>query len=91
MLLVHKKKGFTGKWEVAWTWLPYFLASDRDLHKEVDQKMTVGFKGMSADPIEPLLTSMNERVKEIILARHPIAGLKVLLDAYGSITLEEEP
>lgn len=90
MLLVHEKKGFVGKWEVAWTWLPYFLAADRDLHKEVDQKMTAEFKGMSSEPEGRLIISMNERVKEIILARHPISGLKGLLDAYSSVILKEE-
>lgn len=85
MKLVHEQKDRPGRWEVAWTWLPYFLASDRALHKYVDQKMTEEFRGTvvqeEADR-QRLLEQMHHKVIELILEKHPIPGLRKFLSGY---------
>ena len=49
MFWVHERKQGYGKWEVAWTWMPFFLAADKELIKYVDQKMTEAFKGTDSE------------------------------------------
>ena len=88
MYLVHPKKGFVGKWEVAWTWLPYFIASDRDLIRAVDQALTEEFKGSTASTM--LEGLMDKKVRQLILTKYPFSGLKAVLESYQGITLEEE-
>jgi hypothetical protein len=86
MFLVHPRKD-RPKWEVAWTWLPFFLAADRDLHKSVDQTLTKEFGGTPADP--EIEEAMDERVKQLIITKYPITGLMELLQSYRHVQLEE--
>jgi hypothetical protein len=91
--LVHQKKHKEGKWEVAWMWLPHFLAADLALHKYVDQKMTEKFKGEMAEEdmeLESLVGKMHNTVIGLILERYPIPGLKGLLDSYADLDPEQE-
>jgi len=76
MYLIHQKKHRDGKWEVAWMWLPHFLAADQSLHKFVDQKMTEAFKGEVVDNGEAsqLIERMHQKVLDLILERYPIPG-----------------
>jgi hypothetical protein len=93
MYLVHQKKHREGKWEVAWMWLPHFLAADLDLHKYVDQKMTEKFKGEIVEEeseLETLVCKMNSTVISLILERYPILGLEGLLHAYVLLDPEQE-
>ncbi len=99
MYLVHEKKHRDGKWEVAWMWMPHFLAADKELHKRVDQKMTETFKGtmlegdaMSMYPpsMTPILEMMNRKVIELVLEKYPISGLKELLEAYAHLQPDKE-
>jgi len=99
MYLVHEKKHRDGKWEVAWMWLPHFLAADRSLHKHVDQEMTASFKGtmleedvlsMYPPSMTPILEAMNAKVIDLILERYPIPGLRGLLEGYAHLQPDEE-
>jgi hypothetical protein len=94
MFLVHEKKAGHGRWEVAWTWLPFFLASDSNLHKYVGQKMTEEFKGqtMEEDPAQKLvlLRCMHNRVLELILEKYCIPGLRSYLESTIHLQPEEE-
>ena len=74
--LVHERKGSPGKWEVAWTWMPYFLASDKELIKYVDEKMTEELSKAQLSVPE-----MHKKVLELILQRHSMLGLKHYLEA----------
>ena len=93
MYLVHEHKVTKGKWEVAWMWLPHFLAADRELHKFVDRKMTERFKGEIADagtPSEEMLVSkMHQTVLDLILEKYPIQGLRGFLEGYILLQPEE--
>jgi len=95
MHLVHEKKGFVGKWEVSWTWLPYFLAADRELHKQVDKAMTEQFRGSTYEIEDPRSRSvleyrMHTSVVDLILKKYPIPGLQQLLNCYLSIEPSQE-
>lgn len=84
MQLVHQKKGFNGKWEVAWMWLPHFLAADQELHKFVDQSMTKFFKGemVEDDDVPKLVERMHQKVISLICEKHPIPGIRRFLEGY---------
>lgn len=94
MYLVHEKKDRTGKWEVAWTWLPYFLASDKNLHKYVGQKMTELFKGQTVEDDQAqknqLLMQMHNEVIRLILSKYPMPGLRQYLESTIHLDPEEE-
>jgi len=97
MYLVHEQKKRPGKWEVAWMWLPHFLAADRELHKLVDQKMTEEFRGQMFDgtarenpTAAAIVGKMNDRVMELILTKYPIHGLRRLLEGYLALEPDEE-
>lgn len=85
MYLVHEKKEKDGKWEVAWMWLPHFLASDRSLHRYVAEKMTESFKGQTVEDDQAqknnLLMQMHNEVIRLILEKHPIQGMRQCLEA----------
>jgi len=87
MLLVHENKNRPGKWEVAWMWLPHFLAADQELHKLVDQKMTEKFRGVEID--KDLPDKMHQHVIDIIMDRYPINGLRRFLDGYSWFNAED--
>jgi hypothetical protein len=90
MFLVHKKKQGHGKWEVAWTWLPFFLASDQSLVKKVDQALTERFKGtdLSEDGGHALM-HMHNTVIETILEKYPMQGLGEYLASVKYVNPEE--
>jgi hypothetical protein len=93
MLLIHEKKQGHGKWEVAWTWLPYFLASDKSLVKHVDEGLNHSFKGT---PVEveggsTMLEQMSREVIRLILEKYPMKGLREYLEATIGLEPEEEP
>lgn len=98
--MIYEDKVKKGRWQVAWTWLPFFLSSNRDLHKFVAQKMTEEFRGstvegdvMSMYPpsMTPLLQKMHDRVISLILEKHPIPGLRQYLEAIIHVHPEEDP
>jgi len=94
MYLIHEKKQQDGRWEVAWTWLPFFLAADRELHRFVDKRMTEKFKGEMLDPLPrpgqqlDLMQRMHQCVIDLILEKHPIPGLRAYLE--GIIHVQPE-
>lgn len=92
MYLVHQKKHLEGKWEVAWMWLPHFLAADQALHKYVDQQMTATFKGEQVEDEKAysLVERMHQKVVDLLLERYPIPGLRRFLEGYVHLRLEEE-
>ena len=71
-------------------WLPHFLAADLELHKFVDEEMTKAFRGMEVDEENParMLEKMDQKLIDLILERHPIPGLRRLLDGYAWIHRE---
>jgi hypothetical protein len=89
MHLVHPVKGQEGRWEVAWMWLPHFLAADQALHKYVDQKMTEAFRG-DAVVDSTLFDRMHERVLSLILEKYPIPGMRDFLRGYVHLRPGEE-
>jgi hypothetical protein len=86
VLLIHEKKDNPGRWEVAWMWLPHFLAANRELHRLVDKTMTEEFKGQTVDG-HRLPALMEARVKDLIIKQFPITGLRELLDAYVHVDM----
>ena len=92
MYLVHQKKHHDGKWEVAWMWLPHFLAADQSLHKYIDQKMTESFKGQVVENGEAsqLIQQMHQKVLDLILEKYPIPGLRRFLEGYVHLRPDEE-
>ena len=94
MYLVHEKKEKTGKWEVAWMWLPHFLAQDKSLHQYVAEKMTDIFKGeaLEDDPAQRnlLLKRMHNEVIRLIMDKYPMPGLRPYLEATIHLNPEEE-
>jgi hypothetical protein len=89
MYLVHQKKHKEGRWEVAWMWLPHFLAADLELHKHVDRKMTEAFRGETTEDLSLLLAKMSEKAVNLILEKYPIPGLLQLLESYSNLNPEE--
>ena len=93
MFLVHKTKG-PGRWEVAWMWLPHFLAADSSLHKFVGQEMTKTFQGELVEEEQAkqnaLMLRMHNRVLELILEKHPIPGLRSYLEGVIKLLPEDE-
>jgi len=87
VLLVHEIKGRPGKWEVAWTWVPYFLASDRDLIRRVDKEMTKEVRtAVRLDlPEEDLLLRMHNKVIDIVVGAYPIPGLRLYLEGLREV------
>lgn len=85
MYLVHKGKQKDGRWEIAWMWLPHFLASDGNLHRYVAEKMTSTFKGQVLEGDEEqknqVLMQLHNEVIRLILEKHPISGLRQYLEA----------
>ena len=75
MYLVHQKKNGRN-YEVAWMWLPHFLAADLALVKSVDKALTEEFKGKETHPVE-----VHEAVLDLIEKKYPIAGLRTYLQA----------
>lgn len=74
--LIHQKKDKPGVYEVAWTWMPYFLAADRELHRAVDQELTRLYQGDS-----PGLRFVNQTVIRLCCERYPYQGLQEALQA----------
>lgn len=96
MLLVHQRKQGHGKWEVAWTWMPYFLAADTELIKHVDQGLTKEFKGTTFDTETPEVTEsivqrMHEKVLDLIEEKYPMPGLRHYLSTISHVQPEKEP
>ena len=87
MLLVQEIKGRVGKWEIAWTWMPYFLASDRDLIKRVDKEMTKELRtALRLDlPEEDLLRRMHNKVLDLVVAAYPLPGLREYLEGLEKV------
>ena len=99
MYLIHEKKHQDGRWEVAWMWLPHFLAADSELHKHVDREMTGEFKGtmlegdvmnMYPPSMTPILEKMHQKVIDLILEKYPIHGLRRFLEGYTYLRPDEE-
>lgn len=93
MFLAHEAKDRAGRWEIAWMWLPHFLAADMELHKHVGQKMTSLFKGESFEKGSPpttLLQGMHEQIIKLILEKYPIPGLRQYLEAVIHLQPEEQ-
>lgn len=94
MYLIHQKKHRDGKWEVAWMWLPHFLAADQALHKYVDQKMTEAFKGelVEEEQVAHLLERMHQKLLDLVLEKYPVPGMRKFLEGYIHLRPgEEEP
>ncbi len=82
MVLENKDK--PGVWQVAWTWMPYFLAADTELVKYVDQEMTELFADRS-----PTAAEMHEAVVALIEEKYPIKGLRPWLQEIIRVQPEE--
>jgi hypothetical protein len=87
MLLVHPKKLGHGRWEVAWTWMPFFLAADTNLIKHVDSILTEEYKGSipNGDDDQVLFKQMHDRVLSLITEKYPMPGLHKYLSAIKEV------
>ena len=85
MYLVHPKKGSTTKWEVAWIWLPHFIAADTTLVKHVDNVLTEENRGKP-----PSQEAMHLRVIELIVEKYTFTGLKEYLHAIDGVVLGDK-
>lgn len=81
--LVHPKKSNPLVWEVAWTWMPYFLAADQELHRQVDQELTRLYKGDSPAP-----ELVSRTVIRMCCERYPYQGLQEALLALVEVRLQ---
>ena len=88
MLLVFSHRDKPGVWEVAWTWLPFFLAADHDLVKSVDKSLNDEFFGSKSEVPEDILaleSKMHEKVISLIIKKYPIPGLDQYIRAIGEV------
>ena len=87
MLLVQEIKGRVGKWEIAWTWMPYFLASDRGLIKKVDKEMTKELRiALRLNPTdEELLRRLHNKVLDLVIEAYPMPGLREYLEGVEKV------
>lgn len=99
MYLVHEDKTKDGRWQIAWTWMPFFLASDQSLHKSVSKAMTEEFRGtmlegdvhnMYPPSMTPILERMHKKVVDLIIEQYPIPGLREYLNAIEGVQPEEK-
>jgi hypothetical protein len=92
MKLVHQTKdkegNRTGKWEVAWTWLPHFIATNPDIVKFVAERMTEMFS--NREVTKELEEEMHLAVIELILEKLPMPGLKDYLALVTLVHPEQE-
>ena len=92
MDLVHQTKdkdgNLTGVWEVAWTWLPHFIATNPDIVKYVAGMMTEKFRGMTIG--NGLQQQMNLEVIKLVVAKLPMPGLEEYLLGSLKVRPEEE-
>jgi hypothetical protein len=77
--LVHQKKNGRN-YEVAWMWLPHFLAADVALVKSVDKALTEEFAGKEIHPV-----AVHEKVLDLIEKKYPIPGLRTYLQAIETV------
>jgi len=94
MYFVHEDKAKDGRWQIAWMWMPHFLASDSSLHKFVSKAMTEEFRGtVIKDDEQPLLTTsllvrMHKKVIDLVVEKYPITGLRDYLVAISGVQPE---
>ena len=93
MLLVHPKKGRPGTFEVAWTWVPFFIAADSGLIESVDEEMKTRFGGreMLAYGVVELMLEMHEAIIDMVCEKYPIKGLRQYLEAICEVSPEKAP
>ena len=88
MQLVHENKDEPGKWQVAWTWLPHFIATNPDVVADVSSSLTEMFKGKVVT--DDLIDEMHTTVISLILLKFPWPGLKEYLAMVTSVHPEEK-
>jgi hypothetical protein len=89
VLLVHPKKDNPDHWEVKWTWMPFFLAADTNLHKEVDHHLTTRFG--KADLSHPSLPfEMHQAVIDFVVEKYKFPGLKAYLEGIMAVSAPVE-
>ena len=88
MFLVHPKKDSPGTWEVAWTMLPFFLASDADLIREVDQKLTEWSQGkvLKTEETGTFTEKAHTLVLDTIMKKYPRKSRKSPRVIWSAIT-----
>lgn len=81
--LVEKKQdGKTGAiWEVKWTWMPAFLAMDKALVEQVDQRLNQLFAG--GDP--PMPGILEKAVMDTVCQKYPMPGLREVMEAIHQV------
>lgn len=77
-----------GRWEVAWTWLPYFIATNPDVIKHVALEMTKRFQNREVN--DDLIKEMHDTVIDLICDKIQIKGLRVYLTSLIAV-LPGEP
>lgn len=90
MLLVHPKKGNSEQWEVKWTWMPFFLAADTNLHKQVDIHLTARF-GNADMSNQYLPFEMHRAVIDFVVEKYQFPGLRAYLDGIMAVSAPVEP
>jgi hypothetical protein len=93
-LLVSKRREAKkiGVWEVCWTWLPFFLADNHNLHQEVDAEMVRRFSGRRFfEGDDAIVKEMSSTVIDIISEKMPMPGLREALLAIEAIHPELPP
>lgn len=81
MPLLVEQTGSNGIWEVKWMWMPVFLASNRELLKEVDQHLNQLFAGQDI----PKSGVLDKAVINFICKKFPMQGLREALESIQKI------
>lgn len=74
-----------GKMEIVWTWMPYFIAVNPSLTKEVALELQDQFKGRQVN--EALFDEMDNALINILDKKHNIEGLRSHLEALKNIVI----
>ena len=90
MHVVYRRKDAPDVWEVAWTWFPWFLANDSELHQRVGEHLNKRFLGRviphTEHEHERLLEEMHQAVIGVCLSQYPgVSGLDKYLNALDQI------
>jgi hypothetical protein len=79
--------------EVAWTWVPFFIADDRELIKSADTELRELFSGKeflaTSQSEDELMLRMHEAVIDMVCEKYPMKGLRQYLEAICEVSPEQ--
>lgn len=72
MRFVFEKPSEPGTLDIAWTWMPFFVAIDHDLQRSAVSSLNNELVGRELD--QEVLAYANRRLIELVCERHPMPG-----------------